>query len=652
MATNDIAGQGALVDETLTELHETDAPRLPPVEPAVPPREWIKKNLFSSVGSGLLTVLFGLIAFFIFRGLLNFVFHNPERNWRAVPTNMRLLMTQAYPVEQYHRVWISLGIIVALAGLTMGLSKNLSFLPLKKLLNALTGTGVVIALAAVLLPNNIQTDSETGEFLRDEEAEVLRVTYGEAISGRWWVFAIAAVMVLVGMGTSSALGDRRRFIFWNFHYVMLGVLGLLVASLWVIPYGNYGLLENGTFIAEKGVTVAQSTKVGWTAMWVVLALTYGLGRGLPKENGNLKMALYLGWFLAPYITIFAILRAPILDWGTVFTVDLAWFVGFAVVGGIILLTLTNPNIGEPGRVAAFLLLAIAIFHWIAAFNGWYDLPVLGSWFDMAQKNRISVFILAMFALGAPNFAGALRVRLNFVIGWVGVMFVFHALLTIVNTPSAVDDSFIGGFMMTLVLTVFSLTLSFPIGVLMALARTSTLPIFRLLSTAFIEVSRGVPLITVLFFFATVIPLFLPEGMSITELAAAVVALILFSSAYVAENIRGGLQSVLRGQFEAADAMGLTTAQRTSLIVLPQALRVSIPPLVGQAIATYKETSLIAIIGLFDFLLIAETIIPSQNVFRGNRFEPLLFVSLIYWIGAYSMSLYSRNLEKRLGVGTR
>ena len=433
---------------------------------------------------------------------------------------------------------------------------------------------------------------------------------------------------------------------------MLGVLGLLVASLWVIPYGNYGLLENGTFIAEKGVTVAQSTKVGWTAMWVVLALTYGLGRGLPKENGNLKMALYLGWFLAPYITIFAILRAPILDWGTVFTVDLAWFVGFAVVGGIILLTLTNPNIGEPGRVAAFLLLAIAIFHWIAAFNGWYDLPVLGSWFDMAQKNRISVFILAMFALGATNFAGALRVRLNFVIGWVGVMFIFHTLLTIVNTPSAVDDSFIGGFMMTLVLTVFSLTLSFPIGVLMALARTSTLPIFRLLSTAFIEVSRGVPLITVLFFFATVIPLFLPEGMSITELAAAVVALILFSSAYVAENIRGGLQSVLRGQFEAADAMGLTTAQRTSLIVLPQALRVSIPPLVGQAIATYKETSLIAIIGLFDFLLIAETIIPSQNVFRGNRFEPLLFVSLIYWIGAYSMSLYSRNLEKRLGVGTR
>ena len=131
-----------------------------------------------------------------------------------------------------------------------------------------------------------------------------------------------------------------------------------------------------------------------------------------------------------------------------------------------------------------------------------------------------------------------------------------------------------------------------------------------------------------------------------------VALILFSSAYVAENIRGGLQSVLRGQFEAADAMGLTSAQRTSLIVLPQALRVSIPPLVGQAIATYKETSLIAIIGLFDFLLIAETIIPSQNVFRGNRFEPLLFVSLIYWIGAYSMSLYSRNLEKRLGVGTR
>jgi len=215
-----------------------------------------------------------------------------------------------------------------------------------------------------------------------------------------------------------------------------------------------------------------------------------------------------------------------------------------------------------------------------------------------------------------------------------------------------SDSFIGGFMMTLTLAVFGLTLSFPVGVLFALARTSKLPIFRLLSTLFIEVSRGIPLITVLFFFATVIPLFLPEGMEITKLAASILALVLFSAAYVAENIRGGLQSVRRGQFEAADAVGLTTVQRIGLIILPQALRVSIPPLVGQAIATYKETSLIAIIGLFDFLLIANKVILGQVEFRQSRFEPLLFVCLVYWVGAYSMSRYSRSLEKRLGVGTR
>ena len=109
---------------------------------------------------------------------------------------------------------------------------------------------------------------------------------------------------------------------------------------------------------------------------------------------------------------------------------------------------------------------------------------------------------------------------------------------------------------------------------------------------------------------------------------------------------------MRGQYEAADAMGLTTAQRTSLIVLPQALRVSIPPLVGQTIATYKETSLIAIIGLFDFLLVAKNVIPAQSEFRSARREALLFVSLIYWVGAYSMSKYSRSLERKLGVGTR
>jgi general L-amino acid transport system permease protein len=158
------------------------------------------------------------------------------------------------------------------------------------------------------------------------------------------------------------------------------------------------------------------------------------------------------------------------------------------------------------------------------------------------------------------------------------------------------------------------------------------------------------LITVLFFFSIMLNLFLPTGMEIAKLAAVFTGYTVFSAAYMAENIRGGLQSVRKGQYEAADALGLTTVQRTSFIVLPQALRVSIPNLVGQAIATFKETSLIAIVGGFDLLRIADKTIPAQTDFLGQKRPALLFICVVYWVFAYSMSRASRNLEHRLGVG--
>ena len=232
---------------------------------------------------------------------------------------------------------------------------------------------------------------------------------------------------------------------------------------------------------------------------------------------------------------------------------------------------------------------------------------------------------------------------------------FHYLGTIINTPSTVKtptEALIGGFSVTLIRAVFTLMFSFPLGVMLALARTSKLPIFRVLSTSYIEVIRGVPLITILIFFAVILPLFLPDGMEISQLAAATAGYTLFSAAYLAENVRGGLQSVRRGQYEASDAVGLSTVQRTGFIVLPQALRVSIPPLVGQVIATFKETSLLAIIGIFDILRMANNVIPAQTQFIGVKREGLLFVSAVYWIFAYSMSKHSQRLEKRLGVGER
>ncbi|MCL4114110.1 UNVERIFIED_CONTAM: hypothetical protein GTU68_023291 [Idotea baltica] len=207
-------------------------------------------------------------------------------------------------------------------------------------------------------------------------------------------------------------------------------------------------------------------------------------------------------------------------------------------------------------------------------------------------------------------------------------------------------------MISIYVSVFTMLFSFPLGVILALARTSKLPLFRMMSTVYIEAFRGVPLITMLFFFTVFVNLFLPEGMELQLLAAVTIAFTLFSAAYLAENVRGGLQAIRQGQYEASDALGLTTVQRTMFIVLPQGLRVSIPPLVGQVIGTFKETSLLAIVGVFDFLRIARDVIPNQPEFLGIRKEGLLFISVIYFIGAYSMSKYSQRLERQLGVGER
>ena len=272
---------------------------------------------------------------------------------------------------------------------------------------------------------------------------------------------------------------------------------------------------------------------------------------------------------------------------------------------------------------------------------------------MLQKVRISMLLLAILVLILPAFAGSQSKRLRIAVSWCGFILVLHWLITAINTPSTLVISappFLGGFTLTFAISYYVVLASFPLGVLLALARTSDLPLFRMMSTAYIEVFRGVPLITILFLFTVMLPLFLPRGMAVSDLAAVFAGYSIFSAAYLAENVRGGLQSVRQGQYEAANALGLTVFQRTLLIVLPQGLRVSIPNLVGQGIATLKETSLIAIIGGFDLLRIANSTIPNQPQFLGQKRPGLLFIAMVYFILAYTMSKSSQRLERRLDAG--
>jgi His/Glu/Gln/Arg/opine family amino acid ABC transporter permease subunit len=417
-----------------------------------------------------------------------------------------------------------------------------------------------------------------------------------------------------------------------------------MAIVWFFPFGRYTFTGEEP-VAERGVTVAMSTKVPWTVMMLLVLAAFFLGRALaPRLGRSLRLALVLWWIVGPAFVIFLVLRDPSFDWGYVARVDVPLAAIFALGGAGLLYTLARPGREDFARVVGAIVITVAILNWVAAFAGWYP---------MLQKVRISFLLLGLAALLVPTFAGERAARLRFAGGWLGLMVLLHWFLTAVNSPSTLVISsppFLGGLLLTIAIAYYVMLASFPLGVLLSLARTSKMPIFRVLSTTFIEVVRGVPLITVLFFFAIMLPLFLPNGMGISDLAAVFAGYTVFSAAYMAENLRGGLQSVRRGQYEASDALGLTTVQRTTFIVLPQALRVAIPNLVGQAIATFKETSLIAIVGGFDLLRIANSTIPNQPDFLGQKRPGLLLISLVYFIIAYTMSKSSQNLESRLRAG--
>ena len=217
--------------------------------------------------------------------------------------------------------------------------------------------------------------------------------------------------------------------------------------------------------------------------------------------------------------------------------------------------------------------------------------------------------------------------------------------------SYVETGLWGGIPVTMILATYGLLFAFPFGVLLALGRRSHLPMIKGLCVGFIELIRGVPLISLLIMASVMLPLFLPSGMSIDKFLRAQVAVILFAGAYIAEIIRGGLQSLPKGQFEAADAVGLNYVQKTVLIILPQALRVVIPPLINTFIGFFKDTSLVLIIGIFDFLNTANSALVDP-AWAGFPAEVYLFAAFVYFCFCFSMSRYSKYLEIELNKGTR
>ena len=277
-------------------------------------------------------------------------------------------------------------------------------------------------------------------------------------------------------------------------------------------------------------------------------------------------------------------------------------------------------------------------------------PVLG----IAMRSYLGLNLLLLAVGNWLGKNGGFK-PVYFISGWFIVPIVFLLLLSGVTNSELIPPvatTLWGGLLVTFLLAAGGILISFPIGVLLALGRRSSLPVVKAFSTIFIETVRGVPLITILFMFSVILALFLPSESRIDRLIRALMAVTFFSAAYTAENVRGGLQAVPNGQIEAAKAVGMNGFQTMLFIVLPQAIRAVVPAIVGQFISLFKDTTLVVIVGINDLLGIGRSVINSEPAFVQLQMEVYLFIAAIYWVFSYLMSLASRRLEAALGVNTR
>ena len=234
--------------------------------------------------------------------------------------------------------------------------------------------------------------------------------------------------------------------------------------------------------------------------------------------------------------------------------------------------------------------------------------------------------------------------------WIIGLFAMGLLMKggLFGLPS-VESTQWGGLPLTLLLAIFGLTAAYPLGVILALGRRSKMRGIKVLCILYIELIRGVPLISLLFMSSIIFPLFLPEGVTFNKILRAQVAIILFTAAYIAEVVRGGLQGMARGQYEAAESIGLNYYLTMRLIILPQALKIVIPPTVSILISAFKDTSLVVIIALFDLLKTTQSVLSNPEWMGFSR-EAYVFVAILYFLGCFSMSNYSRRLERELSRG--
>ena len=326
--------------------------------------------------------------------------------------------------------------------------------------------------------------------------------------------------------------------------------------------------------------------------------------------------------------------------------DQLWRVGASL---LLVSFLTGMSWGKwRGVMRTFAMLLAAGFVVLAI------IPVGGQMGSLTVRGYFLINLPAIFLgflLGSRRFVTGRWVLGGWLFSFLAIPFLLHGTEAGTVLP-IVETTLWGGLMVTLFLAIGGILLSFPLGVLLALGRRSSLPVIKIFSIGFIEGIRGVPLITILFMSSIILALFLPPELRIDRLVRALIGMTIFSAAYTAENVRGGLQAVPAGQIEAAKAVGLNNFQTTLLIVLPQALRAVIPAIVGQFISLFKDTTLVIIVAIVELLNIGKSILQSDVTYLQLQFEVYIFIAAVFWILSFFMSYASRRLETALGVGER
>ena len=495
-----------------------------------------------------------------------------------------------------------------------------------------------------------------------------------------WVRSSDAPILPAPPATTGFVGWVMRNLFSSISNAILTVLGLAFV-LWFA----WGIIEwalvNATFSGESRdacvAGAAEGRKLGacWPYVYAKFhQFIYGFYPFDERWRVNIcfivgALALvpmlipsvpYKKWNALFLLIIYPLMTFILLSGGNL---EVSSSVRLGILGLLMLSSILVPIIaygiegGVQRNIIGLIFAALAVAAWaVSLFVKTPSILVLGVFVSVA-----TIVILVLLAISAlfsilAALGDASASSRTAIVSWVGAWSAIVAAIVLVSIDFGlvpVETQQWGGLLVTLVVAITGIVASLPLGILLALGRRSKMPILRLFSIIFIEVWRGVPLITVLFMSSVMLPLFMPEGVNFDKLLRALVGTAFFAAAYMAETVRGGLQAIPKGQYEAAQALGLSYWKMMNLIVLPQALKIVIPGIVNNFIGLFKDTTLVLLIGLFDLLGIINAGFADPKWASPQTGQTGYFVAAcIFWLFCFGMSRYSIFMERRLATGHR